>query len=826
MPRQLLVINRFERGENLSSHASDLTEGEHAECINTYTDIVGELATGSSISTAGTNHPSTHTDQGSTCIKGRGLYAFGTEMSGFHTEDQVLAACAWNTTYANITCTASALIFIGCKVYHPVYFQTGTYVIAIITGDVGSNVTEFTTADSPDAAGTVTGKSLTIGNLDTSTHYIASVDTATSQVDVIDLTTATGTVHTNVIDFGTADAATQLPHMSYENGAFIVTDGNFLNTQTNKSTSKWRGYVENVWFAGSVNGWVANGWRTEDAEIHSPLKYAASGLSSLFKTNLTSALSGIDTTLGKVYVSFFEEASSITNTLWEGTWNIAVSYIYDNDQESLLHYLSFDGTAGTGVAIGNDKKVTVQCAIGIGTSAHTEAVIFNKRILGVKVYAKKQGSVGFGTRNWYLVANLPMDYGGRDTHEDTQGALWGLQATNGSNVAMICDAGDMEDPILVTTYESETGHLAESPTTGKPFTTLHAVYKTKVVANRIAYIGNVFSDGKAHPDRMLKSPVNQTTKFPVHRYLDVVTEDGEEITALSTFNDKLLQFKDQTLYILNVAEDVEYLEGSYKGMGVWGQSAVTTTDYGIFWVNKWGAFYYDSKQITNLLEMEGISKHKYATWNVAMTNPQCTFNPVTKQIVIMSDSYSAPVFYIYNITTQAWSRGSSTNYAITVNQIKSNIIEHPVVDSNPRSIVACQGQFHYITFTPYQASAGFQWTSKMLVFGNMALRKKIKKIYISHSGAGTDKVYLWLRAKTTADTDWTPWTIVAGSFGNYTVNAGGHAIQTWSAFTIDLKNVYAMQVRVSDHNGSSAQTAPATFKLGDISISFKAKTVK
>ena len=57
---------------------------------------------------------------------------------------------------------------------------------------------------------------------------------------------------------------------------------------------------------------------------------------------------------------------------------------------------------------------------------------------------------------------------------------------------------------------------------------------------------------------MVRSLPNKFDIFPISESVDVAINDGEDIIALVEFNDRILQFKDKTLYIINVGQDIEF----------------------------------------------------------------------------------------------------------------------------------------------------------------------------------------------------------------------------------------------------------------------------
>ena len=113
-------------------------------------------------------------------------------------------------------------------------------------------------------------------------------------------------------------------------------------------------------------------------------------------------------------------------------------------------------------------------------------------------------------------------------------------------------------------------------------------YKSAVVMNRRAYVGNVKITNPAgketkHSDRVYKSEPNMPDVFTEYGYVDVAINDGESITALASFGDMLLQFKERTLYLINCTQEIEYLEDTAKYRGVWAVSythlTLPTTPY-------------------------------------------------------------------------------------------------------------------------------------------------------------------------------------------------------------------------------------------------------
>ena len=90
-------------------------------------------------------------------------------------------------------------------------------------------------------------------------------------------------------------------------------------------------------------------------------------------------------------------------------------------------------------------------------------------------------------------------------------------------------------------------------------------WKTSVLINRKIYVGNVkieYKDGKEKTlsDSIFKSKPNQFDTFNLNSRIDVAVGDGEDIIRLAGYADRLLQYKQNTLHIINVQKQGEFLE--------------------------------------------------------------------------------------------------------------------------------------------------------------------------------------------------------------------------------------------------------------------------
>ncbi len=121
-------------------------------------------------------------------------------------------------------------------------------------------------------------------------------------------------------------------------------------------------------------------------------------------------------------------------------------------------------------------------------------------------------------------------------------------------------------------------------------------YKTSTIANRRLYIGNVSytdpitKDLKRANDTIFKSNLNAFDTFTFENRIDVEINDGDDIIALESLGSKLLEFKRNHLYIINIARDIEFLEATLEYKGCEKDYHVLRGEGFIAWFNKFGFY--------------------------------------------------------------------------------------------------------------------------------------------------------------------------------------------------------------------------------------------
>jgi len=207
------------------------------------------------------------------------------------------------------------------------------------------------------------------------------------------------------------------------------------------------------------------------------------------------------------------------------------------------------------------------------------------------------------------------------------------------------------------------------------------MWKASCIANRRAYIGNlkVFNeDGTTilQADKMIRSLPNKFDIFPLSESVDVAINDGESIVALVEFNDRILQFKERTLYVINASQDIEFLEDKLDYRGISHRASVFKTEYGIVWANNNGCFYYDGRKVNDLLEKDGRPLVTQSQWESFLgTYPLVGYSPKKKQIIVVDDisnnDSADGSCYIFDMVTRSWVKGAAGTFDATA---KTNFI--------------------------------------------------------------------------------------------------------------------------------------------------------
>jgi len=561
---------------------------------------------------------------------------------------------------------------------------------------------------------------------------------------------------------------------------------------------------------------------------------------------------------------------------WTGIWGIYHSYVYydmDFGAESPVRRIEYGETyssATTGAfmvadwsndstpvatALDNDTikfRIYIRNGDTGGAAAQhnfpatnhqvTEQDNPDARIVGIRVYARRLDKTSIGT---------PYTFGGDYLHlvdisfkdgvrkfTDKHYTEWGAVSENGSNtidqglVACPADATssffEFENPPSLT-YQDINGYPADD--------IIHAEqYKTAVVINRQAYIGNIRQDDRNYPDRIMVSPLDKPDVFPKDYFLDIASNDGDSIVHLESHGDRLFCYKKNKLFIINVANyDAQYLEAEYDNMGVSNRSQVAKMPTGIVWVNDTGCWIFDGSNVNNAIK----GKIDQNTWSSFLgTIPSVAYDAKSKNIIVVKDCEGASNgdVYLFHTETQAWTFHDSLFSDLAAADARSNFVSVNGVpfcwfyNDDDTAGDNRYGQFEsYSSTAETRASGEFVLLTKDIDFGQPAQRKRIYKVYVTYKsgdtdGSGDDEVS---NVQVMFDVDGaTGYDKVFKNGDNFTSDELDDTDAVWKVAvlepnqTSDVNNIHSIQLKFTCDN-----TVPSTFEVNDISIVYRGKKV-
>tara|TARA_R100000664_G_scaffold3195_1_gene7385 strand:- start:8433 stop:10811 length:2379 start_codon:yes stop_codon:yes gene_type:complete len=343
-----------------------------------------------------------------------------------------------------------------------------------------------------------------------------------------------------------------------------------------------------------------------------------------------------------------------------GNYEFASTFLYDGDQESLPYVL------GGELTLADNDSIT--CTVMV--TNNSSGTVFPANIKGGRIYIRKKDSdeafIFFGEVS--LINGTKPTLDGQFTH-------WDLEF---GSVAPFAFSSFVSNGLNVDTYESLNGYNQDAS-----FISVGLAgekYQTSVVTNRRAFIANVRytnEEGimKNKGDTIRYSEINKFDTFPEFNFLDIGVNDGEEFIKLEAFADRLLAYKERTLYVINIGggSDTQwFLESTQNNMGVSFHSAVVKTEIGVCWVNKNGLYIYDGSRITNLQ-----TKIIESDWTSFITSDtMLAYEPTHKHLVVIksasdsgSDNGDA---YIYSFITNSFTKVTSL--------ISDSVKTNPITD--------------------------------------------------------------------------------------------------------------------------------------------------
>ena len=338
-----------------------------------------------------------------------------------------------------------------------------------------------------------------------------------------------------------------------------------------------------------------------------------------------------------------------TDGLWQpGNYAIGLSYVYHNNQESLITNWS----SNLDITEGQYPIIQISIDDDVLDTATQE-----KFIQGMRVYLR---NLTAGDEEYVLLIDVDFEQGSRISLADE------FDDFDAKTDYVITD-DSRNDESDTTAYEVKQANIETYSTINGFAPNEHAIhfyndtfgYKTAVVANQRAFVGNVkYKDAvnktKIMGDRIQYSPTLRYDTFPQTYFIDIGANDGDEIVKLLEFRDRLFVYKKNKLFIINISSNTDagwYLEGEFLNRGVTNPNAVIKTDIGIIWANAHGLFAF-SRGIQKLSEFI-----KEETWRTNLDNDNIMvgFVPKRNQVLVVKDCGNvADAGYIYDLQTKSF----------------------------------------------------------------------------------------------------------------------------------------------------------------------------
>ena len=536
----------------------------------------------------------------------------------------------------------------------------------------------------------------------------------------------------NVLALGGASGGTRpVYYYSAVDGGLRVTDANYdnlnsddddnINFLNSNFATRYFKFMNKSWFAGSgvanaeVNttgdykGWITNGTEGLDSFIYPPTVDSAvstysseanRGYNLVYQhaTGIDEAFSASNMSPGNIGIRVQDSGASEADSDWlAGDYNFGVSFVYEGGQESSVSSWNTDFHL---TQTGDGEYITLQ--VFVCTGGHENG--FDPRMIGCNIYLTGDDAGLYDDP--YFLAEFYWGSSETDpprlTNSDgkfTEAFTW--SPTDG--VIFNTTALKIHKTPVIT-YSMRNGFRSDTES-------MACNAKTSVITNRRCYAGNlrrykfdihnVASDDinggqnatwlqpaiKKHSsfvnnDLMIVSPVDKYDIFPDENNLEIGSNDGDHIVLLLEYSDRLLQFKKNKLYIINISEDLEFIESEHNFMGINHPYQATKISDGVVWVNNNGCYFYNGEEIVNLIagkigendELSINSQNKFPSFSQFVNNnAMIGYIPQKKHIVIFRDpssSDSTGDILVYDMVNEGWSRGLDRVTPL----IKSNII--------------------------------------------------------------------------------------------------------------------------------------------------------
>ena len=507
---------------------------------------------------------------------------------------------------------------------------------------------------------------------------------------------------------------------------------------------------------------------------------------------------------GGFSIKYTNSSANAASNWQTETWKIAVSFVYDGNQESLLYVPTSNNTFVT--TAGNELTLRVMAKIGA-------SITYAARVSGGRIYYKPSDTEG---EPWTLLCNV-------DLEEGVSASLTGDKTgwTSASAVTLYSDITILNPNI--DTYESINGYSPDVNRNSIGYA--GEGWKTGLVTNRRAFVANIkvknaLNNNKTiYGDRIMYSMPNKFDTFPSFNFIDVVKGDAEAYLKLESFADRLIAFKHNSVQVINISSPSDtnwFLETDIKNNGVAHPAAVFRSEKGILWANEKGMFLYDGSVIRSLTENK-IAQNEWASFITAYSIVGYDGN--SNMAMVIRDCENAGVTqgdaYIFDFKTKAWS------FATDLLEDSVGNYTNFITDYNGNLTIGTQNNgdidlktFSHTTLTSI-ATDGVEIKTKDIDFGSPNSIKKIYAVYITYKSdvAQSAPVAYSKDGSTT-------YTALTGNFIN--TSGAWKVLRAYrsSGVEIPIGEFKSISIRVRNESAATG-SGSAGLQINDIAIEYR-----
>lgn len=495
----------------------------------------------------------------------------------------------------------------------------------------------------------------------------------------------------------------------------------FDTTDKNDSKVQWYGWINRKHFSDALLNQTTDdnsylGYFAKDNDLAKPTN------GDCVDGGTTPAISTF-ATAGNGFDFNISTDTSEEGLIKSGDYIFAQSFIYDDNQESLLTEYS----TVVNVAEADDFK---SFSINVGVTSP-----FDPRISGGRIYIKEKDSES----EYLLLMDISLIKGCRKNLFDEY-SRWLDRGSSTYN----CPTSSASDNFIIKdlsfiTYETINGY--PSSIFSNALGDQGEFWKDSTVANNRAFICNVtmkdensgrnksVAPVKNYPDRIMYSMPNRYDTFPSFNTIEAAKGDAEYYTAIESFADRILAYKQYSLDIINIASPSDanwFLEDSKNYMGVMFHGAVAKTQYGIVWVNKQGLYFYNGSQIKDLSE----NKIDDDTWYSFVTiNSMIIYDEATNLVYVVKNCSSDGDAYMYD-----FKKGNFTFLKDFAVDGITNVVHTNFSDSTNALVGTDAGSEtrFFKLYRDFQAETNVIFQTKDFDFGNASRVKKVYAVYVTY----------------------------------------------------------------------------------------------